>query len=173
MKKVIVIILIIFTAYYKKDISDTPNYQKDIASIYVYHSSFGIKDTEYKIDLENHSVWEFFIYDYSDYTLRDTNAENEGFTFVSELSEEKIQGFIRESARHGFTLWESDYYNEHIMDGHQWGITIFFADGTEKEIHGSNAYPDTWNSLKKDFEDLTGINILQLDSDWLDMTSSD
>ena len=168
MKKVMIVILIIFTAYCKKDIFDSQNYQKEISSIYVYHSSFGIKDTEYKIDLANCSLWEFFIYDYRNYTPRDADEENEGFLFVSNLPEEKVQNFIRESARHGFTHWKSNYYNDNIMDGHQWGITIFFADGTNQKISGSNAYPNTWDKLKKDFEDLTGINILQLDSDWLE-----
>jgi hypothetical protein len=81
------------------------------------------------------------------------------------LDDEKIAVFVRQSARHGFTAWKELYDNKYVYDGDQWGIRILFADGTEKTIRGSNAYPKTWNDLYADFEDLTGENVLLFKSD--------
>lgn len=143
------------------------NYQKEIANIYIRHSSFGTEDTEYKIDIENKEFWQFVGDDMSYEFWRDESDENEGFTFVSQIDEDKIAVFERESARHGFTDWNQSYDNDNVMDGHQWSIVINYADGTTQNVSGSNAYPDTWDDLREDFQDLTGEDVLDVSSDWL------
>ncbi|MDR1563368.1 MAG: hypothetical protein LBS74_00200 [Oscillospiraceae bacterium] len=142
-------------------------YQKEIDIIYVAHSGFGQTLREHKIDLQNKQYFEYTAEIGEGYVPRDASAENEGFTFLSNLEEDKIAAFIRSSARYGFTNWKEAYNNYNVDDGDQWEIKILFADGTQKTITGSNAYPKTWNNMYKAFEDLTGENILLLKSGWL------
>jgi hypothetical protein len=141
------------------------NYQKEISRIYVYHSGFGMRSPEYLIDIENKTVFQFKMGE--DYQKRDEMAENEGFTFVRELSDEGIEIFIRESARFGFTNWDEKYYDERVMDGHQWGITICFADSEKKEVYGSNAYPETWEDMAAAFINLASENVFLHKFNWL------
>ena len=140
------------------------NYQKEIDSIYVSNSVFGQTAPEYKIDLKNRQLWEYRADGGSGSMPRNESAKDEGFTFVRDLDTEKVATFIRESARAGFTRWEGSYVNEQVTDGHQWSIRIMFADGTEKDISGSNAYPSTWDNMYTAFEALTGENVLLLKS---------
>jgi len=144
-------------------------YQKKINEIYVYHSELGLHSPEYKIDLKNKQFWEF-VCDWSNKELRirDSSSENEGFTYVCDLDQEKIDDFIRKSSRYGFTLWDNSYYNNNIEDGHQWGIIITYFDSSQYKITGSNEYPETWDKMLKAFEDLTGSDILIFNSDWLE-----
>ena len=135
-------------------------YQKPIDLIYVYHEAFGQRFPEYKVDIKNKQFWEFISNSYENFVARDTTSKNEGFTFVCSLSEDKIETFILESSRNGFTNWKDTYENDNILDGHQWGIIIMFSDSTKKEISGSNQYPETWNKMFEAFENLTGENIL-------------
>jgi hypothetical protein len=135
------------------------SYQKEIDEIYVYHSSFGLRYPEYKLDFVNRTFW-MYTSDLWSYVERDTSAENEGFVFVSDLDEEKIKRFFIESARYGFTRWEESYVEENIYDGHQWGVVITYADGTQQAVRGSNKYPETWDKMVKEFEDLVGQKIL-------------
>ena len=137
-------------------------YQKDIDIIYVYHSGFGQKAPEYKIDLQEKKFSEYNTGIGANFVLRDETAENEGFTFVSDLDEDKIATFIRQSARNGFTGWQDKYDNLFIMDGHQWGIRITYADRTEKQIYGSNKYPPTYEDMAKAFYELTGKRVLYM-----------
>jgi hypothetical protein len=142
-------------------------YQKPIDDIYIYHSEFGQRFLEYKVDLRNKSFWEFNAQAGSNFLVRDSSASNEGYTFVCNLTDEKISAFNRESARYGFTWWNDNYENNYVMDGHQWGITITFSDSTIKTISGSNRYPKTWDKMYDVFEDLAGENLFLLKSDWL------
>lgn len=94
--------------------------------IYIYHEAFGQRYPEYKIDLKNKKFWEFTSDGYENYIARDSSVENEGFTFVCSLDDDKIETFILDSSRYGFTKWKKSYRNNKILDGHQWGITIVF-----------------------------------------------
>ena len=136
------------------------NYQKEIDEIYVRHSSFGMTEVEYRIDLKNAKVWKYAPENRYEMQQRDETAENDGYTFMRDLEEKAIEVFARESARFSFTKWEEFYIDEGVMDGHQWKITINFADGTAKEIYGSNKYPKTWDKMGGTFEELTGENVL-------------
>ena len=139
-------------------------YVAEIAEIYVYHSSFGVRDTEYKIDFSGKQLLEYMATDYAE---RDEMLENEGYTLVGSLDDEKIAAFFEDCDEYGFNDWEEDYSRQDIMDGHQWGIFVTFADGSVKKVHGSNAYPETWNEMKTAFENLTDRNVLQLEKNWL------
>ncbi len=45
--------------------------------------------------------------------------------------------------------WNEDYVDLDVMDGTQWEIKIVFIDGREKEINGSNDYPENWEEYLK------------------------
>jgi hypothetical protein len=135
-------------------------YQKPIDVIYVYQSGFGQKFPEYKIDLKNKKFWSFKSDGYENYIARNSSTKDEGFTFASNLNEDKIEGFILDSSRYGFTKWKTSYDNPIILDGLQWGVTILFSDGTKKQIDGSNAFPKTWKPMCSAFAALTGTEVL-------------
>lgn len=135
-------------------------YQKPIDIIYVYQSGFGQKFPEYKIDLKNKQFWSFTSNLGKGYVARDSSAKNEGFTFVCNLNEDKIETFILSSSRYGFTDWNTSYNNPHLLDGLQWGVTICYSDGTRKQIDGSNAFPETWKPMCSTFVSLTGTEVL-------------
>jgi hypothetical protein len=167
MRRIIVVFLFIllcfcFTSCQKTYQTPTgvKTYQKPIDVIYIYHEGFGQRYPEYKIDLKNRKFWEFTSDGYENFIARDSSAENEGFTFVCSLDDDKIETFILDSSRYGFTKWKKSYKNNKILDGHQWGITIMFSDSTKKEIIGSNKYPKTWNDMYDTFENLTGKKVL-------------
>jgi hypothetical protein len=132
---------------------------KVIASIYVYHSSFGLTDTEYKIDLANEQFYSFKI-SMDDRAERDPNLKNEGFKTIELLQKDKIGPFREAARKYGLAGWNDAYKNNAILDGHQWGITLNFDDGTVKKITGSNAYPKQWDSMNSAFKELTGVDVL-------------
>lgn len=112
------------------------------------------------IDIKNKQFWEFTSSYEENFTERNPSLKNEGFTFVRSLDEDNIEAFILDSSRYGFTDWKGVYKDDHIFDGHQWGITIIFSDATRKEVNGSNKYPETWNEMYDVFINLTGQDIL-------------
>ena len=136
------------------------NYQKEIDEIYVRHSSFGMTEMEYKIDLKNVKVWKYTPENRYEMQQRDETAENEGYAFARDLDEKAIEVFARESARFSFTKWENSYVDEGVEDGHQWTIIINFADGEIRGVYGSNKYPQTWDKMRVAFEELTGEDVL-------------
>jgi hypothetical protein len=131
----------------------------NIVSIYVYHSSFGLTDTEYKIDLANEKFYSFRI-SRDNRTERDPALANEGFKTVELLQKDKIEPFREAAKKYGLAGWDDAYVDKVILDGHQWGITINFDDGTVKKIIGSNAYPEQWDNMNSAFKELTGVDIL-------------
>ena len=146
---------------YQKEINE------EINEIYFYHSGFGQRFPEYKINLQNKEFWKYTTGAGFDYVERDVLSENEGYSFVSNLDDENIAIFLRESARYGLTRWKETYMNNNVLDGHQWGITITFADGTSLTSNGSNKYPETWDKMYDAFINLTGEDILLFKRDWL------
>ncbi|MBN1891748.1 MAG: hypothetical protein JW780_03135 [Clostridiales bacterium] len=97
--------------------------------------------------------------------IPDAETENEEFSYDCALSDDNIEAFLEQCGRIGFLEWRDKYIEPDICDGHQWGITILFKDGSTKEIVGSNAYPDTWNDMAEAFWELTGENILLVRND--------
>ena len=49
--------------------------------------------------------------------------------------------------------------------GHQWGMRIVFADGTEKGVYGSNSYPPTYKKMADAFYKLTNTEILWINGE--------
>ncbi len=148
---VIAISLYIFFAYIISN--RTLTYQKDIDKIYMYNSAFGVKTSENIYDFKTKEYWNFTS---SDFEERDSSLENEGYALVCTLTDERIEQFLTNSARYGFTLWDESYIDDSILDGDQWGIVITFADGSEKNINGSNKYPITYSMMMKNFRYLEG-----------------
>lgn len=138
----------------------------EISRIDVRHSSFGRTECEFRIELDEKSFRTFMsVPDFEHYEPRDAEAENEGFTYVCALSETDMETFLDQCNRLGFLDWQDKYIEVGLCDGHQWGITVLFKDGTTKEIIGSNAYPDTWNEMAEAFLKLTDENVLLVRSD--------
>lgn len=135
--------------------------QTSIDNIYIYHSMEGSKFEEYKIDFKNK---EFTILVRNGF-INMVNEVKRDSPIVKPLDMDSIDDFLSTAQESGFENWEKSYNNYNVDDGHQWGITISFSDGTEKEIKGSNAYPETWNEMYVAFETLTGENILHWQSD--------
>jgi hypothetical protein len=142
--------------------SPQPEKTTAIVRIYAYNAGFGIKDSEYLIDIKNAKLYSFIS---NRSLMRDTYAENEGYQKVMDLDRGKIDTFLDQAEKLGFTEWKHEYVNPDVFDGYQWGITIFFADGKLKIISGSNAHPDTWDGMYDAFNDLTGVPIIDTKSD--------
>lgn len=138
-------------------------FPKRIAAVYIWHSSMGIRSPEYKVDLENGLLWEYHAspYDPGGYIPRNGMAENEGFSTVSPLVPEKAEKFWRNSMAHGLGRWKKEYQDPYVMDGHHWKVIVCFADGTQRNTYGSNAYPLSWGSIRRDLVELTGKDLLE------------
>jgi hypothetical protein len=116
---------------------------------------------EYKIDFKNQKLLKFnyFLYDH---VPRDVTAENEGYTFICELEEQKIETFTTDAEKTGLADWRGNYTNYNIMDGMRWIMTIYFSDGTQKKIEGSTkGFPDNWDDMMPVFAALTGEDIFR------------
>ena len=143
----------------KKDGSAVRNYQKDIDAIYYCHwdALRTMEDTAaYKIDLKNNAFYE--IASGAEFS-KDQWGTTEGdadFKLVSALENDDVDSFFAEIARHGMTLWERSYRDDTILDGSTWYIKIVFSDQTIMESSGINQYPETWEKVMEDFENLTG-----------------
>ena len=48
--------------------------------------------------------------------------------------------------------WQDEYSDNDILDGTQWSLKISFDNGKNKEIFGSNKYPDNFEAMKKLFD---------------------
>ena len=139
------------------------NYQKDMDTIYfaqwdVFRTQ---EDTDaYKIDLKNNA---FYFIGSNAADSKDTWGTAPGdadFRFITDLENDAIDSFFRQTARHGFTNWEDYYEDNSILDGSTWYIKIVFSDGTVKEMSGINKYPETWKNVITDFENLTGYRFI-------------
>ncbi len=130
--------------------------QKEINKINVTYSAFGVVEADFLYDLQNKEYWYFSP---KEHESRDRNAENQGYEFIDHLEDENIVRFLITARLYGFTHWRESYNNESIMDGDQWHIKIYFADGTAKDIYGSNAYPLTYEPMQDAFNELRSIRI--------------
>jgi hypothetical protein len=119
---------------------------------------------DFKVDIENRKFWMYtggsFIEDPWEILRRDPDAENEGFTFIRDLSDADVAEFFRQSDKYGFASWEDNYVDHTLADGHQWSVKIIFSDGSVKKIFGSNAYPDAYGDMREAFKALTGEDVL-------------
>lgn len=61
----------------------------------------------------------------------------------------KSRFLARLSALH-IENWNREYMDLGVLDGEQWELEIYFSDGHKSlTIHGSNAYPPKFNSLRR------------------------
>ncbi|MDR1674634.1 MAG: leucine-rich repeat domain-containing protein [Oscillospiraceae bacterium] len=134
----------------------------NIASVYISNSGGPIMESEFKIDFENKQLW---IWGPSpsdtpwEPQRRDPTAENEGYTFGGDLSDEKIAEFRRLANKYGFTSWNDEYVDPLTAGGHMWTMEITYIDGSVKETYGINEYPDTWENMLDAFLVLTGYDV--------------
>ena len=164
-KRILQIAALVLAALAAATFADFDNDAKGIDTIRVSNYDYWTGFYEYKIDLKNKQLWEYTARTaVGPYIPRDESAENEGYTFVRDLEDGNIRAFLNSAARYGFAGWDTSYNNLNTYDGYQWGITITFSDGSEKEMSGSNAYPDAWDKMRGAFENLTGENILRFES---------
>jgi len=125
-----------------------------VKSVYVNHFALGRHLAQYYVDLTTRQFVEKTDGD-------DIGPELIGkYTTVSNLDRRKIILFRRDMQRSGFLDWNDSYNDLDILDGHQWSIKIVFLDGTEKNIYGSNDYPETWRMMKNAFFNLTGKYVM-------------
>ena len=143
----------------------SPEDHREVSVIYISHSRFGYVEHEYKVDLRNKEFWKYRLEDYSSRdNRRDEMSENEGFSFVGDLTTKEIEDFSAAMKRFAFTTWEGDYGDSGGHDGHQWSMIIVFLDGTMQVSSGSNMYPKRWREMFTAFEDLTGERALFITS---------
>ena len=154
MRKVILSVLLVLIVCAGLSACQEP-YQKKIDEIYVYRGNRFAPVPTYKIDLKNQKFFEYLWSALPEYR------------FVRDLSAEKIEEFLRESARCEFTEWKERYTNINVADGHQWKIIVTFSDSSSITSEGGNKYPETWDGMYAALENLTGENILVHKSDWL------
>ena len=161
----ILFFILILTSCSNTDILPTSNTDithGSITKIYIYHcSESSIPFEEYEIDF---SQKKFTILVRGGF-IGMTNEVKKDNPTIKILEDESINAFLLTAQEKGFTEWEKFYDNDVVDGGHQWGILVSFSDGTEKEIRGSNAYPETWNEICDAFQNLTGENILFTKSD--------
>ena len=167
-RNIIIVVCLIFilglsgcNIHTNKDGSRERNYQGNIETIYFTHGAvfraYG-DVTAYKVDLTNNAFYEIAPDAEPDVDLWGTPEGDADFVFVSDLDDDAIDTFFRESARHGLTNWKSSYRDNSIMDGSSWNIKIVFSDRDPMESTGLNKYPATWDKVMEDFKDLTGKN---------------
>ncbi|HHZ06853.1 MAG TPA: hypothetical protein GX401_08750 [Clostridiales bacterium] len=145
-------------------LSDTPDFQTMVKSIYVCHYSMGSINHEYEIDFSHNKFYEFYSEDNSDNSDRNKSKKNNGYQEVTDLEAESVDVFFQQAMFYGFFDWEDEYVNESVVDDNDWVIEIKYNDGKKREITGSNAYPDTWDDMIPVFIDLTGVNVLEINA---------
>ncbi|MCI9667901.1 MAG: hypothetical protein HFF13_11725 [Angelakisella sp.] len=144
--------------------------RRKIDTIYIQNGYGGI-ESEYKVDLAQGRLWEFHReiidpngepMDQDNYTVRDKDAENEGFTLLCRLEPERVETFRVNCVYHGLLDWEEEYCQSTICGG-TWYLTIRFADGTEKKSWGTlpDREPKSYEDIRQDFQNLTGRGLLE------------
>lgn len=132
---------------------------EELTGITVQHRSFGQVEVQYTLDLEKNSL---------EVLSPATFGREEERREVAPLDPAAVAAFRASPAVEGLLGWGPIYYNMNVLDGHQWSVTLTFADGTSRDIRGSNAYPEGWDLLYAAMLELTGKNIMSTTSDWLD-----
>ncbi len=92
---------------------------------------------------------------------RTITFDNEDVIVESELyncSRDKAKGVFNDVSKRDFLssfrdlhteTWKSQYFNNNILDGTQWNLSVEYADGEKEEFHGSNEFPGNFESLLK------------------------
>ncbi len=64
-----------------------------------------------------------------------------------DLSLQAVKDFKARLTGFSAAKWEGCYSNPRVRDGTQWHLEIFFADGSSRNISGSNAWPKDFDRL--------------------------
>ena len=133
---------------------------EELTKIKVQHRSFGRVEYDYTLDLEENTLTAF------------TSGHLEGPDVpdkeeILPLEEAAVERFLCGPPAARLLEWREVYLHLNYLDGHQWEITLTFQDGETRQILGSNAYPEGWDSLYDALYTLTGKNILDVRSDWI------
>ena len=68
--------------------------------------------------------------------------------FHDEWTRERSKRWLPRIAEIHFELWKDKYW-ANILDGEQWKLRYQYEGENEREIFGSNAYPENWNQFSK------------------------
>lgn len=68
--------------------------------------------------------------------------------FHGNWTKERSKRWLPRIAEIHFELWEDKYW-ANILDGEQWKLRYQYEGENEREIFGSNAYPENWNQFSK------------------------
>ena len=61
------------------------------------------------------------------------------------FDKEETAKVISDCRSFDFSKWKHRYNNPHVYDGTSWIMTLKYSDGRQREISGSNKWPDTFN----------------------------
>ena len=82
-----------------------------------------------------------------------------GFEEVVDLKEHKILHFWDRMNELQVWKWKSKYIMEGILDGHQWELKLRNREGKTRNFYGHMKYPDNYNELIKELNNLFGSEI--------------
>jgi hypothetical protein len=66
---------------------------------------------------------------------------------ISQIPFDEWESFINEILIENIHSWKKEYVNNHIDDGEQWHLKIYFTDLSEIDSFGSNKYPKNWENF--------------------------
>ena len=138
-----------------------PRWAEELSALTVSHLAFGRVDTEYTLDFAAHTATKWT----SGY-FQGANAPDQVETV--ELDPGAVAVFQQSQGMDALLGWSGMYIDPNVMDGHQWAMTLAFSDGTQRDLAGSNSYPQGWDELYGDLLALTGWPVLDVYSDWIE-----
>lgn len=77
--------------------------------------------------------------------------EDKAFVNISNI---RLENFIREIYSCYILDWHEEYINTHIVLDKDWWLKIHFSDGTNMERMGSAGYPPHWKKFWKKIQEL-------------------
>ena len=83
----------------------------------------------------------------------------QGSELLVELKEHKILHFWDRMNELQVWKWKSKYIMEGILDGHQWELKLRNREGKTRNFYGYMKYPDNYNELIKELNNLFGSEI--------------
>jgi len=124
---------------------------KEIAAVTIQRASL-LQGQIHKADLVNGEYWKF---------EGEFLGEGAELTFVSELSDKKVETFQKAAKRYGMAGWPEYNFIAMVIGGPTpWYVTITFTDGTKMSTYCYSYFPLTFAKVAKAFEELTSAKIL-------------
>lgn len=83
-----------------------------------------------------------------DYYIFSHEYPREAFPhFHAEWAKVRSKRWLSKIEEIHFELWEDKYWAD-VCDGEQWELRYQYEGESEREIYGSNAYPENWNQFR-------------------------